>query len=166
MLLLASTSPLPPALPSDSPEIHGHARNGEANHNQRLHRVCNDRPTQQEQTDAAEDDRCSDPSAVGTFEKRLANTQNDETKHRSEVKGIASDAIEGEKRGELADDNVKYCEPSVEQHGIDWGEKEAGVFVGNEGMHCSFKAAATSAAWTVETNCGAVTDTHLAEDAR
>ena len=89
-----------PGKPHD--ETDGH----EGDDKKRLHRLCEDGATQQEQTHAAEDDGRGDPRLVRAFEIGLAHAQDDQPQDGLEVECVPGYAVEGDERVEGADEDV------------------------------------------------------------
>ena len=125
--------PLPPAPSPPHPKpIHRHPQRHEAQHPDRLHRLRDDRPCQQEQAHAAEDDGRRDPGLVRALEVGLAHAQDDEAQHGEEVEGVARDAVEGDEGGELADEDVAGRQRGVEHHRVDGREADGAVLVADD----------------------------------
>ena len=119
--LLPSASrppPSPPKLPPvplfppssstiDSPVVDTDTNDNKSEYNEGLLRLLEDSTTKKKKADATEDDRSTDPGAVGPLEIGFAHPQHDETQNRQEIKRVACDAVEGDEGAELADDNVR-----------------------------------------------------------
>ena len=73
---------LPPSIPPPDPqEINWHPGRNERHNNNRLKWLREDSSAQQEQADAAEDDRSTEPSPVRSFKVRLSYAQHDESEY-------------------------------------------------------------------------------------
>lgn len=113
--------------PPHSPKIQRHAGDNKRHDKQRLQRLRKDRSAQQEQTDAAEDDRGRDPAFVRSFEVGLFDSQYDQAEYGEEVECVAGYTVKGRQGSKVADDYVDHCHRRVQDHGVGWGVEEPGV---------------------------------------
>jgi hypothetical protein len=73
---------------------------------------------------------------------RFPDPQDNESQHGQEVERVTRDAVEGDERGELADENVRRAEQCVEHHGVDGREAQAAVVVADGAAEGGAEAAA------------------------
>lgn len=88
------------------PEEDRNAREDECDDDDRLQRLREDGPAEEEQADAAEDDGRSYPGFVRPFQMWLLHSQDDEAENGEEVEGVSRHAIKGQEFAEFADDHV------------------------------------------------------------
>ena len=129
----SAPSPPPPKFPTNAvlarfsssvlalhpPEIHRDSSRDEGNDDDDLHWLRKDCSRQQEDADAAEDDRCGDPGLVWSLQIWLADSEDNEAEHGEEVEGVGGHARKGDQGTELADDDVGGRQDGIRKHGID-----------------------------------------------
>ena len=109
-----------PTVPSvNAPEVNRNPGNDKRHHDQCLERLRDDRSTEKEQANAAQDDRSRDPRPVRTFQVRFSDPKDNQTEDREEVKDIASNAVEGDKGFEFTDNDIDQSQAGIERHGVD-----------------------------------------------
>ena len=119
---IAASPAFPWPIPfADPPKVDRNSRYDERHNYHGLHRLRDHCSTYEEEAYTAEDDWRCYPSTVRSFEVRLPDAKNDQSKNGSEVERISCNTVESDQRLEFTQHDV-YCRyDSVKHEAVDWG---------------------------------------------